>query len=60
MRARLSSLIPLAASFAAWLSSPDVLAILPDKVSHYIMLGGILVQAVTPALITNKPSSPLK
>lgn len=55
MRIRWSSVIPLVGSFLGWLSSPDVVAVLPDKYAHGIMLGGAVLSAVAPALFTNKP-----
>lgn len=55
MRIRWSSLIPIAGSFLGWLSSPDVAGVLPDKYAHAVMLAGVLIQTVAPAVLTNKP-----
>lgn len=55
MRIRFQALIPFAVALGGFLSSPSFLALLPATWSHVITVIGIVVSAVTPALVTDKP-----
>lgn len=54
MRLRYQALLPFAVAIGGFLSSPSFLALLPATWSHIITIAGILVQTITPALVTDK------
>lgn len=55
MRIRLTALIPLGISLVGWITSPQVTSTLPANIAHGIILGGIVLQTVFPALFTQHP-----
>lgn len=58
MRVRWKALIPLLGVIGSWIASPEVLKLVPDDWSHWMLLISSLIAVVTPALLTNREPSP--
>jgi hypothetical protein len=57
LRIRWKSLVPLVGVFGSWLASPQALSLVSDRHAHILIAVSSLIAVLTPALLTNKPSS---
>jgi hypothetical protein len=57
MRIRWKVVAPALAAVGSWLASPHALSLVSEEHSHILLAVSSLILIVTPALVTNKPST---
>lgn len=55
MRIRWKAVVPLLGVIGSWMASPDVLALVGEKASRWMLIISSLIAVITPALLTNRP-----